>query len=762
MRWIEPLPPPHSDFQIDLHPLVAETLIRRGFTSPQAARAFLDPRAYNPAPPADLPGMAAAADRVEAAIRDRQPICVWGDFDVDGQTSTTILHSALLALGADVVYHIPVGARESHGVNLPVLAEVIDRGARLVLTCDTGSGAVEAAEYARTRGVDMVISDHHDLPETLPQAAALTNPKLLPDGHPLATLSGAGVAYKLAEALLSRFPAARISPDDLLDLAALGLVADLALLTGESRYLVQRGLEALRHPTRLGLQIMLELAELNPARLTEEHIGFTLGPRLNALGRLGDANPAVELFTTSDPGRARLIATQLEGLNAQRQLLTSQVTEAAEAQLRADPSLLAMPVLVLGASAWPGGVVGIAASRLVERYRRPVLLLSTPPDGPAHGSARSVEGVNITAAIAAQKDLLLGFGGHPMAAGLSLAAENLPEFRRRLAGTVEKMSGEVEAEAALQIDAWLDLAQADLNLAEALEQLAPFGPGNEKLVMACRGLTLKSVQEIGRTREHLRLAVSDASGNGRDILWWGGAGEDRPEGKFDLAFTVRASDWRGVRQAQLEFVDFRQQDEKPVEVAPRRLDVVDYRGIRDPQAALRSLPAGTLVWAEGEDKKAVAGADRNALKETRRLAIWTAPASTELLRSALERTRPEKLFLFGLPAASDDPKAFLERLTGLAKYALARRGGRTNLAELAAAAAQREVAIRLGLEWLSAKGQLTFEIEGDDLRLASGDQAANPYALADLESGIKTVLAEAHAYRDHFARANKDSLSLQS
>ncbi len=277
---------------------------------------------------------------------------------------------------------------ESHGINIPHLQEILDHGAKLILTCDTGITAHEAVEVARTRGVDMIITDHHDLPESLPPAVAIVNPKLLPEEHPLATLSGSGVAYKLSEELFARFGRSNEAARQL-DLASLGLVADLARLTGDARYLVQRGLEALRNTSRLGLQIIMEMAELVPAALTEEHIGFVIGPRLNALGRLGDANPAVDLLTTTDAVRARVLATQLEGLNAQRQLLCSQVTRAAEAQLQADPALLTKPVLVLGHPSWPGGVVGIVASRLVERYRKPAILFSTPAGEPAHGSARS-------------------------------------------------------------------------------------------------------------------------------------------------------------------------------------------------------------------------------------------------------------------------------------------------------------------------------------------------------------------------------------
>ena len=231
----------------------------------------------------------------------------------------------------------------------------------------------------------------------------------------------------------------------------------MALLKGETRALAQKGLAALRETKRLGLQTIMDMAGVQPETVNEETIGFTFAPRLNAIGRLGDANPAVELLTTSDPVRARVLAAQLEGLNSQRRLLTSQVYRAAEAQLREDPSLLEQPVIVLGHPSWPGGVVGIVASRLKERYNKPVILLNTAEGEPARGSARSIEGLHITEAIAAQKDLLLGFGGHPMAAGMSLEQENLPAFRKGLGKTIEVMLGDlVYEEPSLQIDAWLD------------------------------------------------------------------------------------------------------------------------------------------------------------------------------------------------------------------------------------------------------------------------------------------------------------------
>jgi single-stranded-DNA-specific exonuclease len=485
-RWLDPQPVDASPLApLDLPPLLAQTLVRRGIHTLDSARAFLHPDAV---PSTPFPGIEKAVDLINLAIRNEERICVWGDFDVDGQTSTALLVQTLRALGADVVYYIPIRGKESHGLHIETLAPIIDNGAKLILTCDTGVTAHKAIDYCNSRSVDVVVTDHHDPGETLPNAKAIINPKLLPEDHTLRNLAGVGVAYKLAEELLDRgrwiedrslstVYGLRYS-EELLDLVALGLIADVALLQGETRSLAQKGIQALRTTDRLGLKVLAELSSTNLETLTEETIGFTFAPRLNALGRLSDANPAVELLLTDDPARARVLAAQIEGLNAQRRLLTGQVTEAAEAQLRENPDLLTEPAIVLSHPNWPGGVVGIVANRLVDRYHKPALLLTEGEDGILRGSARSVEGLHITEAITANRDLLLNFGGHPMAAGVSLQKDNLTAFRRGLGKAIEKQLGEiVREEPTLQIDAWLDLDEVDLELADAIEMLAPFGAG---------------------------------------------------------------------------------------------------------------------------------------------------------------------------------------------------------------------------------------------------------------------------------------------
>ncbi len=584
-RWLDPVPVnvPASFSSLSLPPLIEQTLVRRGVTTPEAARAFLNPDSAS----TPFPNVEAAVERIELAIRNKETICVWGDFDVDGQTSTTLLVQTLQSLGGNVVYYIPIRGKESHGIHIESLKPILDNGITLLVTCDTGVTAHAAIEYANSRGVNVVITDHHDPAETLPNAKAILNPKLLEDGHHLKNLAGVGVAYKLAEALIHSDEFSRqerttelVTPDSLLDLVALGLIADVALLKGDTRALAQRGIQRLRQTDRLGLKLMAELSGTNLETLTEETIGFTFAPRLNALGRLSDANPAVELLMTQDPARGRVLATQVEGLNAQRKLLTSQVYEAAEALLRQHPQLLTEPAIVLSHPNWPGGIVGIVANRLVDRYHKAAILLSESEDGILRGSARSVEGLHITDAITSQKNILLGFGGHPMAAGLSLSKDQFPAFRKGLGKAVEAQLGSItRQEPTLQIDSWLKLDEIHIELAAALEMLAPFGAGNPSLTFATRSLRMKSVAALGKAKEHRRLWVEDENGNVRDILWWGGADEELPEegSVFDLAYSLRASTFRGAKQVTLQFEEFRVVQEPPVELRKRELEIADWR-----------------------------------------------------------------------------------------------------------------------------------------------------------------------------------------
>jgi single-stranded-DNA-specific exonuclease len=548
-------------------------------------------------------------------------------------------------------------------------------------------------------------------------------------------------------------------------------VADVAHQTADTRYLLQRGLDVLRTQPRVGLQAIYERADLNQAGLSEEHIGFAIAPRLNALGRLSDANPAVELMTTTDRGKARLLALQLEGLNARRQLLTSQILHGALAQLEQNRALLDEPAIVLASPSWEAGVIGIVASRLVELYSKPAVLISTSGGKLGRASARSVDGVDITKAIASQAGLLLGFGGHAMAAGFSLLPENIPAFQRGFYRALTAAENIVPLERPpLQIDAFVPWEQISLELAEEIERLSPFGPGNPPLTLASHDLHLVSHAALGREQEHLMLKIEDSSGLSRRVVWWGGAeyfeAGGLPQGAFDMAYRVRSRSFRGSQDLQLEFVDFRMLTGAP-EVAQPAYEIDDYRLQQHPLRYLKTLiaqppPGGLCVWAEGKAVESLAGLVPHAMLRTRgslagplhTLVIWTAPPSAADLNSVLFETRPKSLVLVGLEPEEGSFQTFISRLAGLVRYLLARKGGETKLSHLAAGMAHREMCVLRGLDWLAAQGHLTFSLVEDNLQFSPGGQA-DPPAASILFDQLQALLAETRAYRSFFRRTKE-------
>jgi single-stranded-DNA-specific exonuclease len=761
-HWIDPQPvevPPEVWQAAGEHPLLAAALARRGIRTALQAQAFLDPDRYITAPATDLPDLDKAVDRLQKAILSGERIGVWGDFDVDGQSSTTLLVSGLRRLGADVVFYIPVRGRESHGVALPSLQSFLERGVKLLLTCDTGITAHDAVELAALRGVETIITDHHILPPELPPAFAVVNPQRLKQEHPLWPLCGVGCAYKVIEELYRRANRLEELEQDL-DLIALGTIADVALLDGDNRCLVQRGLMSMRNKPRAALRAMLSSSNGSTGNLNEETISFLLAPRLNAIGRLGDANSIVDFLTTTDEVFAAEFAAQLEALNNRRKLLTDQVLQGALAQIDRDPDQRDAPVLILSHPAWPGGVLGIAASCLVELYNRPAILLANPPGEPARGSCRSVAGIQITAALAENQDLLLGYGGHTMAAGLGLRAENIPAFRKAMFRTIERLAAGVPALRELALDAYLPLEEVTIDLVEQFERLAPFGPGNPAVILAAKDLELKSHQVVGKTKDHRQLIVEDRSGVDRKVMWWQGAGLPLPEGRFDLAYKVRLSDYRGQRDIQIEWMDARPSVTPVSELRPtRRMHIIDLRADPDPMQAWNAFgEKDWILWREGEALQDERGSNRYELTPHPILVIGTIPPGRQELAAALEIVEPNQVVLLGLQPSSDQPDAFLKRLAGLVQYGLRVRAGLVTLAELAAATGQREVTMQWGLDWLVARGYITrIERAAGSMVLASGG-TADFEAQQKAERGLRALLEETAAFRAYFRNAEPSFL----
>jgi single-stranded-DNA-specific exonuclease len=448
--------------------------------------------------------------------------------------------------------------------------------------------------------------------------------------------------------------------------------------------------------------------------------------------------------------------------------------DAALAQLEREPWLEEGPAIIVGGANWDPGIVGIVAGRLAERYHKPAIVLSTPPGEMARGSARSIEGVDIHAAIAAHKEMLYRCGGHPMAAGLSLEGHRVDGFRRALWRTLEQ-TAPPPAEPTVRIDALLSLDRVSLDLVQAVNALAPFGPGNEAPVLAARDLTLASSAIIGRTREHRRLVVRDASGREQTVLWWRSADQPMPEGTFDLAFTVGINRFRGETNVQLTWVDARVTAPPVVEVRPEpAIEVVDRRAearrARGRQGALDALVlAGLLdgdeqpvVWGEGAPSADVPDGlrlrDRTKLVQAETLIVWTTPPGPDEFYAAIEAVAPRRVVLVGLDPGLDALPAFVRRLAGLVKYALSMYGGRVRLSVLAAAMAHSEYTVRLGLEWMRQRGQIKVASEDGQVALAPPARTASEQGEAGQEhvvqGQLQALLAETAAYRAYWMEAD--------
>ena len=787
------------------HPLVARLLAQRGFDTAEKALPFLDSGAYAPAPPSALVGLDRAADTLIDAIRQGKNFLVWGDFDVDGQTSTTLLVAALQELAGPqrVRFHVPNRFSEGHGIKPYALKELLDDASfepQMLLTCDTGIGDGEGIGIAKDAGLTVVVTDHHDLPaefadvepgakppcgepadvageQSVRRADAIVNPKFLRADDPLRTLPGVGVAYKLVQRLYELAG----DPDgaaQFLDLVALGIVADVAEQQHDTRYLLQIGLDRLRRTERTGLKALMESARLSPESVDAQSIAFQIGPRMNALGRLDDATVAVELLTTDDAIRAGQLAAQMERLNNERRLLTSQITQTAFDMLEREPVLLDFNAIVLANPNWHAGIIGIVAARLVEEFHRPTVLLCNPPGEPARGSARSTSGVDIGAAIAGCGELLMHHGGHPGAAGVTLDAANIDRFQRELSRQVDQHRIDAGPEG-LHIDAALPFSEVSLSLAEEIERLAPFGNGNPLPKFISQGLTVVQDRRIGRDGAHRRLLLQDREERRQTAVWWRSADVDLPGGAVDIAYTLGVNEYRGERAAQLTLEAVRAAEEvEATGLVDRPAGECALHDLRRKRVSAADLPTvDNAVWfAEGTRLGRVPYRSRleaTRAKTGRPLVLWSSPPSPDLLHWLVERVAPSELYLIGRDTAEARPDAVLKQVAGMAKWSMrpsanGREGGagedsRLPIDRLAARIGVTEEIVRCSLLWLDRKGLLRLQgwEEGDVARVMPGDGSEGDGGERTLlQEELKELLAEVRAYRRFFQRAPVGALGL--
>ena len=545
--------------ELGISAVLAGLLVNRGIATVEEARSFLNGSLDQLQDPFDMADMDKAVSRIRHSLASGEKVLVYGDYDADGTTATALLVKVLKSLGGQVGYYVPRRMEEGYGLHLDALRRAGREGYRLVITVDCGISSVEeVASNKDEKGPDLIITDHHEPSGELPGAVAVINPKRADCPYRFKELAGVGVALKLAQALIG--DAGQGSGDwiQYLDLACLGTVADIVPLTGENRIIVRYGLSALAATDSPGLKALMQVAGVKPDSLGTREVGFALAPRLNAAGRIGDASLAVDLFLTDDPAQAAGLATLLNKGNQERQRIESLVLAEAMGMLDADPGIISGKVMVLASEGWHSGVVGIVASRLVERFSRPVLMIALE-DGQGKGSGRSVPGLHLYDALNHCSDHLVRFGGHAQAVGFTITQDKVEGFRRAVNGYAGLFTEEGVFTPGIDLDAMVSLNEINEGFIREIQMMAPFGHCNPGPVLACRGVNLVSCRKIGKNGGHLKMMVRDKDTfmDGIAFKMASCAGEIAASSEVDVAFFPSFNEWNGRRSIQLEVKDIR-------------------------------------------------------------------------------------------------------------------------------------------------------------------------------------------------------------
>ncbi len=548
---LRPTPPAGFSESLGLPPFLAHLVHGRGIRDRGGLARYLAPDAGLFHDPMLLPDIGRAVDRLLRAKRDGEVVAVFGDFDVDGLTGTALLVEAFSGLGVKSIPYIPDRVAEGHGLNGEAVTRLRDGGASVMVTVDCGVGSDDEVSLASTLGMDTVITDHHAIGENLPPAAAVVNPSRSDSFYPHATLTGVGIALKLAQALYADrgLPV----PDRLFELAALGTVADVAPLTGENRYIVKTGLECMNRTDHPGLKAVVARSGLTPGGLDEESLSFKIIPRLNAAGRLGDASLSLRLLTASSPQEAAPLAAELERLNDERKVLSREAIDEAVAQV-GPFSEATPPVLLVESDAWRPGILGLVANSLAERYDRPAVAVAVE-DWTCRASARSVPGFDIVDALEKNSGLLRRFGGHPQAAGFSMASADLPRLKAGLEA-VARDAVFAKPEPALDVDC--EIAPTLLNQRNLgfLQRMRPFGAGNPQPVFLTRRARILQARRVGAASDHLKMRISHGGRAWGAIAFKQGDRLAASGDHIDVVYRATMNDWGGTPSLELEVVDF--------------------------------------------------------------------------------------------------------------------------------------------------------------------------------------------------------------
>ena len=568
---------------LNISPLVARLLLNRGLDTVEAAKKFLDAEHEEVYDPFLLDGMSKAVDRIEEAIAKNEKILIYGDYDADGVSSTSVMIYTLREKKANFDYYIPNRFTEGYGPNEKALRWAKEQGYELIVTVDTGISAVHEAEVAKEIGLDLIVTDHHEAPPVLPNAYCIINPKKPNCPYPFKGLAGVGVAFKVSHALLGRVPV------ELLDIVTIGTISDLVPLVSENRLFVKKGLKVLHQSKKPGILAIKKVCSIDSQLINEEHVGFAIGPRINAAGRLESADPAVELLTTDNVEEAFEIASYINELNKNRQELVNDMALEAINEVESLYPPEQNDVLIVAKEGWNAGVIGIVASRLVERFYRPTIVMSIDKEkGIAKGSARSIEGFDMFKNLSFSRDILPHFGGHPMAAGLTMGIDDIDLLRSRLNKQAKETLTAEDFIPIQKIDIVTDLKEISLEVIEELDRLSPFGVGNPTPKVMINEVNIEQIRKIGSEENHIKIsfeqhgAVLDGIGFHLGHIYE----EVTPLARLSAVGKLSINEWNGHCKPQLIIED----------VGINHWQLFDWRNVQKLNTRLKKLPKEKRVY----------------------------------------------------------------------------------------------------------------------------------------------------------------------
>lgn len=717
--------------------IIACILFGRGFDTPEKIREFfLD--GYKPVCTADLKDIDIAVNRIIQAIENKEKICVYGDYDVDGTTSTAILTECLEQIGADCFFHVPDRFTEGYGMNSEVIRTIAKQGVKLIVTCDCGISNIEEISLAYKLEMEVIVTDHHSIPAKLPPALCLINPKLWGPEHPAYYVPGAVVAFYLARALFERCNQ-KAAEEQFLDLIALAIVADVVPLTNENKYLLKRGLKRLSRTLRPGLKAMMEIAKANDD-IDEEFIGFQIAPRINAAGRLDSARKAIRLLIEKSESEANELAKELDSLNQARKKIETEIVQKAEEIILS--GYKDRNIFAVYDAFWHHGVIGIAAGRLCEKYNKPIILMTLKEDGETVvGSARSPENVSIYDILSECDSELFRFGGHEAAAGLSLNIKNVQVFIKE----AEKIAlrHKVEHEKKIDVDYELKLSEIDESLWNSLKSIAPFGEGFKKPAFISKKVNIASnlpIKNIGR-----RLVLENGEDTCNGVLWRESGYDETPE-DCEIIYNVNQTVFKNKKEIRLNIISIINTSEvKEAEFNSKSIRIVDFRDNPD---KLKDYigKEDSAIFYEGIDKYLrQSGKNRFNMTRVNSLVLYSIPSSVEVYKSIIAKAKPKEIVML----LDDEPvgkEEFIKKTIGMMKFIINKKEGATSYTELISLLGQSFELVDLLLKYLKTSGVIQYEEFEDSLFISEG----NNLRAEDCEKYSKAVLMlfdESEAFR---------------